>query len=150
MESVREVQYAMASPTLAIFSGCQDEKSPNTVDDQDQFISDTSVRITQPQNGAIVEDSFYLQYEAGQDIAHLEFWLDGAFSTTLDKSATETLVHLTEGPHTLAVKSLDSNTDLLQEHSITVTVPSDFWIAITAPSNGSTVNKPCSVYSKRF
>ena len=121
--------------SLAVFTGCQNEKSPSNVDEHNQFVSDTSVRIIQPQNGSIVEDSFYLQYEAGQDIAHLEFWLDGAFSTTLEKSATETLVHLSEGPHTLTLKSLNSNTDLLQEHSITVTVPSDFWIAITSPTD---------------
>ena len=77
--------------------GCTSDKVLDPADDQDQFVSNTSVRIVQPENGAIVEDSFYLQYEAGQDMAHLEFWLDGSFSTTLDKNATETLVHLSEG-----------------------------------------------------
>ena len=122
--------------------GCTSDKELDPADDQDQFVSNTSVRIVQPENGAIVEDSFYLQYEAGQDMAHLELWLDGSFSITLDKTASETLVHLTEGPHTITIKSLDASTDLLQEHSIVVTVPSDFWVAITAPSNGSTVTNP--------
>ncbi len=122
--------------------GCTSDKELDPADDQDHFVSNTSVRIVQPENGAVVEDSFYLQYEAGQDMAHLEFWMDGVFSTTLDKSATETLVHLTEGPHTLSVKSLDANTEVLQEHSIIVTVPSDFWVAITSPADGSTVTNP--------
>ena len=85
----------------------------------------------QPENGAMVEDSFYLQYEAGQDMAHSEFLLDGSFLYHTDKNATETLVHLSEGI-TYTYRKTTANTDLLQEHSIIVTVPSEFWVAITA------------------
>ena len=129
-------------PLLFMVAACNTEKEIDPNDDQDQFISNTSVRITQPENGAIVESSFYLQYEAGSDIDTLELWIDGSLSSTLDKTKNETLVNLEEGPHSLSLKSLGDDNDLLQEHSITVTVPSDYWIAITAPSNGATVTNP--------
>lgn len=126
---------------LSLFFACKDkveEQAPS----QDQFANDTSVRINFPENGAVVEDSFYLQYTAGTDIAHLELWQDGAFDATLDKGNTETLVHLEEGPHTLTLKALDNETNLLNEHAITVTVPSDYWVTITAPADGATVTNP--------
>ncbi len=126
---------------LSLFFACKDkieEQAPS----QDQFANDTSVRINFPENGAVVEDSFYLQYTAGNDIAHLELWQDGIFDATLDKSNTETLIHLEEGPHTLTLKALDNGTNLLNEHAITVTVPSDYWVTITAPADGATVTNP--------
>ena len=122
--------------------GCTDEKVENTTEQQDHFENDTSVRIAFPENGAVVEDSFYLQYASGTSIAHLELWMDGTFNKALNKTETETLIHLEEGPHTISLKALDNDATLLNEHSITVTVPTEYWVTITAPADGSTVMNP--------
>jgi hypothetical protein len=122
--------------------GCADEKVENTTTQQDHFENDTSVRIAFPENGAVVEDSFYLQYASGASIAHLELWMDGTFNEALNKTETETLIHLEEGPHTISLKALDNDATLLNEHSITVTVPTEYWVTITAPADGSTVMNP--------
>ncbi len=126
--------------------GCKndgtDQKEVNTNDTQDNFENDYSVRISSPANGAIVEDAFYLQYTAGTGIHNLELWLDGRFDSSVDKTETETLVHLDEGTHTLALKAFNQNAELLNEHGITLTVPTEYWVAITAPADGSTVTNP--------
>ncbi len=126
---------------LSLFFGCQ-EKMGEAPLVQDQFANDTSVRIAYPENGAVVDDSFYLQYNAGAGLAHLELWQDGTFNATLNGNDTETLIHLEEGPHTLTLKGLDNDANLLNEHAITVTVPSDYWVTITAPADGATVTNP--------
>lgn len=126
------------------FACSQDKKEDNLAveDDTDNFAQDTSVLISSPTNGAIVEDSFFLQYTAGVDVATLELQIDDQFSTNLDISAHETLIHLDIGAHKLGLIGLDTEGNWLSAHEITVTVPTDNWITIVSPTHGSVVTNP--------
>ncbi len=121
--------------------GCVDE--PNVVEENtDQFVIDDSVRIESPENGALVEDSFFLRYTVGNTVAGLELRIDDVDVTTLDIANTETLVALDGGAHKLELVAFDVDSEWLSQHSITVTVPTEYWVTIASPSDGSVVTNP--------
>ena len=125
---------------LFILFGCVSEKP--VTEEQDQFVMDYSVRIDYPENGALVEDSFYLQYTLGDSVQNLELWINNEEHSPLDITQTETLVYLDSGSNKLELVALDDNSEWLSQHSITVIVPTDYWVTIASPTDGSIVTNP--------
>lgn len=112
------------------------------LEETNQFQQDYSVLIESPQNGAIIEDSFFLQYNVGTDVNQVQLWIDTVETMDIDVAATEQLLSLEEGSHTLELIGLDSQGEWLSNHSITITVPTEHWVTITSPSNNSFVSNP--------
>ena len=129
------------STLLLTFLACTQDKVVE--EDKDQFANETSVLITQPTNGDVVESSFVLQYEAGVDVATLEFHVDNEHVSDLDITQESTPITLDAGNHKLSLIGLDKNDAWLSENSITITVDvGEPWVTITSPTDGSVVTNP--------
>lgn len=126
--------------SILLFSGCIDKEAEVT--ERNQFQQDYSVLITSPQNGAIIEDSFFLKYNIGADVHDVQLWIDGLEMMTLEVSSTEKLLSLEEGPHTIELVGLDNQGEWLSDHSITLTVPTEHWVTITSPADNAFVSNP--------
>ena len=128
------------SVLLFTLFGCTNDTSDK---DTDQFANDSSIRITEPSNGDVLDAEFVLKYEAGADIETLELELDDEAYSNLDITEDSTTLTLDAGSHKISIIGFDEDSTWLSETSITITVDGgDPWVTITSPSDGSIVSNP--------
>jgi hypothetical protein len=110
----------------------------------DNFATDTSIKITTPSNGDIVENTFTLVYESGGDVDHAILNVnDEQVEKISDPSIGMIEVTLADGSSTLQLIAMDSQNNQLSTYSITIIVnPEGDWVTIISPTNGSTVTNP--------
>ena len=94
---------------LLTLLACTADKIEEEKAKTEQFANDTSVLITQPTNGEVVEANFVLQYEAGVDISTLEFHVDNEYVNDLDSRQNSTSVSLEAGNHKISIIGPDQN-----------------------------------------
>lgn len=134
--------------------GCDPEPAPKQRAQApgEDFDYAHNVRIIVPLNGALVEETFVVKYEQGDDIADVQFELNGAAVTMLehDPEGGSFVVSAAPGAQTLKMFGLDSDGQVVSEHQARLNVqdgdPSSdggaAWVTITSPSDNDTVTNP--------
>ena len=107
------------SVLLFTLFGCTNDTSDK---DTDQFANDSSIRITEPNNGDVLDAEFVLKYEAGADIETLKLELDNEAYSHLDITEDSTTLTLDAGSHKISIIGFDEDSTWLSETSITITV----------------------------
>jgi hypothetical protein len=111
----------------------------------DGFVRGGTVRIVEPANGAAVDPSFTLSFEAGADVVEVALTVDGELEDSVAASETAIDVSADVGKHIVVLHGVAADGSILGEHAIAVhVVEAGPWVAIVSPSDGSEVINPVS------
>lgn len=113
---------------------------------EDNFGGRMAVRITSPAAGDTVTAPFTLEWEAGEDIAQLEVYLDshpalGPFDATTSGSVE---IEAEEGRYPIELYGIDADGTYVTSHEVWVRVSAEdaSWVTITSPTDGDEVHNP--------
>ena len=114
------------------------------VEQRDQFQKEHSLRITTPANGAVVDSSFIVGFEAGSKIDQIRVEANGVVVKRFtDMRDGEFELQLSEGTQTVKFFALDAQEKVLDRRALSLIVdPKEYFVSITSPTDGSTVSNP--------
>ena len=128
---------------FTLMFGCTQNAKQEQNTGTDNFINNSSVRISYPSNGAVVDASFTLEYEVGESIQSVELEANGNVVTSQTNLSGQLEVSLETGNTTLNLRGYGPNGNVRNNHKITVTVAGDDgWVAIISPGDGDTTSNP--------
>ncbi|MBK7757771.1 MAG: hypothetical protein IPI35_15490 [Deltaproteobacteria bacterium] len=131
---------------LPLLSACAPSPQTRPGPDPDGFAQSIDVRITNPEDGAVVTSPFAMTVEAGDDVASLQLLLDGeASGRRLSPDDRRVLVSADPGRRRVTLQALDKNGDVLSEDTLRVTVladASDEYVAFATPYDDAAVVSP--------
>lgn len=124
-----------------LFIGCTNGTVEN---EKDNFANDSSIQITSPNNGAVVDNTFTIEYETGTDVDHAEILVNNQLLQEITNISSGSLeITIEDGSSTITLIAFDNENVQLSTFSITVTVnPDENWITIISPTNGASVTNP--------
>jgi hypothetical protein len=124
-------------------TSCISDKNQNPAN-EDNFETDSSLRVLEPSNGDVVDSPFEVVYEVGSDIDSIRVDVNNMTNQYIEDVESGVFeLELGQGNKSLRIVGLDSEGDQLSVRNLTVTVePENHWVAIISPADGETVQNP--------
>lgn len=131
---------------LPLLSACSPSPTPRPGPDDDGFAQSIDVRITDPEDGAVVTSPFALTVQVGDDVAALQLLIDGEVSgRRLSADDRRVLVSAEPGRRRVTLQGLDKDGEVLSQDTLRVTVladASDEYVAFATPYDDAAVVSP--------
>jgi hypothetical protein len=131
---------------LPLLSACAQSPQTRPGPDPDGFAKSNDVRITQPEDGAVVERQFVMTVEIGDDVTSLQLLIDDvATGRRYSPEDRRVVVTAEPGRRRVTLRGLDKNGDVLSEATLRVTVLADAddeYVAFATPYDDAAVVSP--------